>query len=142
MFGTFDLLIDLPHPADDRYPVRVLDSPAGPADGLMVLDQEKEPFKSDLLRVRGVDPDAPLRRSFGVGLFNALFTGDIGSAWNASRGWIEGKQADGLHIRLRIEPPELGLLPWELLCDPVRDEFLAAAANLGLSRFLAVPEPS
>jgi hypothetical protein len=142
MFGTIDLLIASPHPADNRYPVRVLDSPAGPASGFMVLDQEKEPFKSDLLRVRGIDPDAPLRKSVGVKLFKALFSDDIGSAWNATRGWIEGNQADGLHIRLRIEPPELGLLPWELLCDPVRDEYLATAANLGLSRFLAVPEPS
>lgn len=142
MFRNFDLLIESRHTADDRYPVRVLDSPAGPATGWMVLDQEEEPFKADLLRVRGVDPNGPLRRSFGEGLFRALFANAIGSVWDTSRGWIDGNQAEGLHIRLGIEPPELGSLPWELLRDPRRQEFLATAADLGLSRFLEVPEPA
>ena len=89
----------------------------------------------------GAAPGQKVLEKFGERLFQALFVGKIKEAWVASRGWIDGRNAEGLNLRLRIEPPACAALPWELLRDPRRAEFLATAADLGLSRYLPVPEP-
>lgn len=140
MFGTFDLFVDDPRPGEGQYPLSVLDSPAGPAEGAMTLDLGREEFKTDLAKVRGIDPDLASRQRFGEALFLALFSGEVRRAWDTSRGLMDSGDAEGLHIRLRIKPTELASLPWELLFDPLRHEFLATAADLGFSRFLPVLE--
>jgi CHAT domain-containing protein len=45
----------------------------------------------------------------------------------------------GLRLRLRIDPPELAALPWELAYDPVRGAFPALSARTPVVRYVALP---
>jgi len=42
----------------------------------------------------------------------------------------------GLRLRLRIDPPELHLIPWELAYDPVRGAFTALNARTPMVRYM------
>lgn len=71
-------------------------------------------------------------QDFGARLFNALFAGDIRSAYERSRqATIEHSQ--GLRVRLRINAPELATLPWEFLFDPIAGDFLALSRAMRCS---------
>lgn len=123
------------------YPVQV-QSIAGPANGELALDLEADDFRTDLARVRGIEPDLALRKSFGGKLFRALFRDDVERVWQRSLGRVDSSDLfDGQRIRLTINVPELALLPWELLWGGDDWGFLATAANQVLSRYLPVPEP-
>ncbi|MCI0456504.1 MAG: CHAT domain-containing protein [Gemmataceae bacterium] len=142
MFGYFNVWVGVAGPDKHRYPVRVFDSPAGPAEGVLDLDVTGAAFGEELILARGTDPDLKLRKSVGSRLYKALFQGGIGDAWKDSQGWIDGQRGEGLHLRLWIEPPELAVLPWELLWEENGNRFLATAADLGLARYLPVREPA
>jgi len=118
--------------------VQVISSPAGQAQGELSLDLQDPGFQTDLAKVRGIEPDIDLRKSFGERLFNALFKNEVRDMWKISLGRIDANQAEGLRLRLRIDPPELSLLPWELLRS---DDFLATSGSVLVSRYLPVPEP-
>jgi hypothetical protein len=71
----------------------------------------------------------------GQHLFDLLFDDkDLREAWGEARG-----QSQQRRIRLRIDPPELRGLPWELLRDD--DDILAAQADTPFSRYLATEKP-
>lgn len=44
-----------------------------------------------------------------------------------------------MQVRLRIEPPELAVLPWEFMYDPGLDDYLCLSSSL--VRYLDVLEP-
>lgn len=123
------------------YPVRVYHSPAGPADGRLVLDVNASSFTKQLSLVRGKDPDLKGRQTFGQTLFDALFQGKVLAVWNTSYGSIARGQASGMRLRLCINAPELAALPWELLYEKERDSFLATDATVAVARYLPVREP-
>ena len=144
--ADFEVWIDEPPapPADGRapaYPVTVYSSPAGPAQGQLKLDLSDPTFASELVQVTSIDPDTQIRKAFGGRLFDALFDGAVRDAWRTSTGRVDGKEFDGLRLRLTINVPGLSALPWELLWDASNDAFLAVASNLALARYLPVPEP-
>jgi CHAT domain-containing protein len=45
----------------------------------------------------------------------------------------------GLRLRLRLDPPELAALPWELAHDPVRGAFATLSRRTPLVRYQALP---
>jgi hypothetical protein len=45
----------------------------------------------------------------------------------------------GLRLRLRVDPPELAALPWELIYDPARAAFPALSVRTPLVRYVALP---
>jgi hypothetical protein len=51
-------------------------------------------------------------------------------------------QGKGLRVRLRVEAGELIALPWELLYDPERREFLSLTRRALIVRHLTVPQPA
>ncbi len=69
---------------------------------------------------KGFAPERDTMRVVGETLFNALFPRRIIRAYESA------SQINGRHLRLRllILPPELALLPWELLFDPDENHFL------------------
>lgn len=101
----------------------------GMANGVLKHDLNDKDFQFLLKRVRSAERDLALRESFGKMLFNVLFTDDIKAQWVASIA-----RHENLRIRLQVEPPELAILPWELLYDP-NLEFLSTATNLVFSRY-------
>jgi hypothetical protein len=122
------------------YPMRVIDSPAGPAEGSLALKFSDKTFKTRLAGVQGEGVDLDQRKAFGEMLYLALFNGKIRDAWMESRGRVAAGQASGLRLRLWFNDPALAALPWELLWD-ADNGFLATTAGMALSRFLPVPEP-
>ena len=141
--ADFEIWIASPEAATPgaRYATRVVQSPAGPAVSEFTLDVNDAAFQQELTVVRSIDPALAARSTFGEKLFALLFAGDVERVWRESQGRVAGGQASGLRLRLWIEPSELALLPWELLCDPRDEAFLALTANAVMSRYLPVPEP-
>ncbi|MFL5807123.1 MAG: protein kinase domain-containing protein [Roseiflexaceae bacterium] len=84
-------------------------------------------------RIRRLRANEELRqaRDFGAALFEQLFTGAVLEGFHASRAALP--HGDRLRLRLRV-PPDLALIPWELLFDPHAEQFLALAPDLTLLR--------
>src|SRR5262245_53150121 len=79
--------------------------------------------------------------SLGTQLFESLLGGSLGVLFNTVLGPILMEGDSALRVRLRIEPPELAVIPWELAFDPLRSRFIAAYPKILLSRFLGILEP-
>jgi predicted ATPase len=79
-------------------------------------------------------------QEFGRTLFDTLISADVRtlfdvSAHDASR---EGK---GLRLKLRVQPPELGAIPWEFLYDTRGGEFVCLSRDTPLVRYLELTQP-
>lgn len=128
------------------YPIQVLRSPAGESQGALIWPWPGGQLQALLQEIRATvggehhEPTEKVARKVGETLFRGLFSGDVGICYEASRAAarIQGK---GLRVKLRIEPPELHAVPWELLFDPRLAEFLALSRQTPLVRYLAVPQP-
>ena len=77
----------------------------------------------------------------GAQLFEFLFGGSTGALFNSALGQVLSDGDSALRLRLRIDPPDLALLPWELAFDPLRSRFLAASPKILVSRSLGLLEP-
>ncbi|MFI1970565.1 CHAT domain-containing protein [Streptomyces cinnamoneus] len=62
-------------------------------------------------------------RQVGRALFEALFSGPVYGAYRASLGVAQARH-ERLRVVLRLEAPELALLPWETLFDPELGAYL------------------
>lgn len=79
-------------------------------------------------------------RALGTKLFDTLLTKDILLLYGRILGGLS-EQDRGVRLLLRMEAPELTVLPWELLFDPGRQLFLATDPRCSLSRSLTLLEP-
>jgi Tfp pilus assembly protein PilF len=82
----------------------------------------------------------------GERLSTALFQGEILRLYERCVDRIEDDAESGLRLELILDPREQSLaalqdLPWELLRQPGRPEFLALSRRRPLVRYLAVPLP-
>jgi len=148
---TFDLRIDSPDA--NGYPVRVTQSPAGEASASLQMAFDA-PFLASLktlenargagTNLRGAKvattpaPDADeiaLARDVGGLLFDGLFNAEIRARYRSSlaAARTEGKR---LRVRLRVEAPELALLPWEFLYDADAGDHVNLLRETPLSRYL------
>ncbi len=87
-------------------------------------------------RVPGKD-EQPVQ-ALGAELFAFLFPGPVRDHLTAMRGQA-ARDDDAVQLRLRIRPPELAALPWELIYDAGRDDYLCLSTPL--VRYLEVLEP-
>jgi hypothetical protein len=137
-FTDFEVLIAARR-ADGVYPVTVIESPAGQADGEFRLPIAAQDLETLLERMRALDTDEVTLTDFGGRFFSALFHDDVLGRYAESVGMTsEGR---GLRLRLHIEPPELAALPWELLYDPEKREFVGLSKRTLITRYLHVPRP-
>jgi hypothetical protein len=140
----FDIQIDR---AAQGYRAQVLQSPAGQASHSFAL-----PFSdaelADLLQHFGttdVNPSATDRppreiiKEFGQRLFKTVFDDAVQVCLGTSITKVRDK-GTRLLVRLRLnDAPDLIDLPWEYLCDPVAERFLALDRMTPLVRFLEMP---
>jgi len=137
-----------------QYKAEVKDSPAGSCG----RSKFHWPFKEDhhsLLRdleiavMRTHDYRGPFMsaeegqlRDFGSAVFNAVFgVPRIRTLYEDSLGMA---QRDGrtLRLKLRVDPPELAILPWEYVYDSVRTkQFVCLDRDHALVRFYAGGRP-
>lgn len=74
-------------------------------------------------------------RDVGQALAEAVFTGEILLMWNSSYE-IARERDRGLRLRLHVVPWDLARLPWELLYDGRRGEFLAFDERVSIVRYV------
>jgi len=134
-FADFDLLID--RRAEQAYPVHVVRSPAGEARGSFCPPFTLDELAGAWQKLEDDDADEDWMQDLGGRLFTALFQGQVSSCLRSSQGMVA--QGKGLRLRLRVEAGELIALPWELLYDPERREFLSLTRRAPIVRHLTVP---
>lgn len=78
--------------------------------------------------------------ALGSALYDALFPRSVARAF--SRSYSELSPDAHLRLRLVIRPPELNILPWELVYDPDQEFFLAARQTYPVVRFFESDTPS
>jgi len=121
------------------YIASVTNSPSGSASTPMEIDLASPEFKALLTEVIGLSGDGAKREKFGTLVFEGLFRGAVRDAWNESLGRVRAVPGRALRLRVWIDAPELGILPWELLHDGA--EFLAISSTVLMSRFMPAGEP-
>jgi ATP/maltotriose-dependent transcriptional regulator MalT len=138
-YETFELLVGTR--TATGYPLTITQSAAGEASSLCTLDPARDDLQADLQRIETGDTTDRLLPEFGRRLFDALFPDPIAAVYRSSLGlaWGQGK---GLRVRLRLEAPELAVLPWEYLYDGEEDCFLAVSPNTPLVRYVPMPHPN
>ena len=95
-----------------------------------------DPLQITALRSKlAAKPSAAAIQALGTLLFETLFTGGV---LYTLRSAIYRAQLDNaaLRIQLAIEPNELSALPWELLFDPKKEQFLALSNDTTLVRYV------
>jgi tetratricopeptide (TPR) repeat protein len=134
-----------------EYPVAVR-SPAGEAQGQMrfpfdewELKDRLQSLEIALLRSGGTrrriaSPEEYTVQDFGRGLFDSLLVGDVRTRYEMSLSEAR-RQGKGLRLKLRIQPSELAVLPWEFLYDAERDRYPSLSSNTPLVRYLDLPQP-
>jgi hypothetical protein len=134
-----------------EYPVAVR-SPAGEAQGEMRFPYDEWELKDRLqsleiallrsggTRRRIASPEEHTVQDFGRGLFESLLVGDVRTRYEMSLSEAR-RQGKGLRLKLRIQPSELAMLPWEFLYDAERDRYPSLSSNTPLVRYLDLPQP-
>ncbi len=98
------------------------------------------------------DKDQPPPRltleQIGHALYESLFAGKVGQRFHESRASLEGGgQDEGLRIRLNFDLADPGILllaglPWELVRDEERADFLGRLRNISIVRYVPVSRSS
>ena len=136
-YTNFDLWFDAK--VGDRYPVRAA-SLLGEVRGFITLDPQQQFQESqERLAKRRVDPAWLI--DFGRQLYNLIFVDDIQLLFEQSAAQSLSKPDQGIRIRLRIEAPELSVLPWEFLYWPRKERFLGTSVQFPVVRYLEIFEP-
>ena len=133
---------------EGAYPVAVVRSPAGEARSFVnppLKSASWEIYVGDLrialprTRVAGSTENAEVRQ-VGSALFDALFSENVRSVFDTSRSLAES-QGKGLRIMLHIQDPALAALPWEVMYDKRRQEFVSLSRLTPIVRFLELTQP-
>lgn len=160
-----DFYLQLDSQPQGGFRVRVLSSPAGEGNARLHLELDAGAIGASLqaeglaTRSGGLTdsrhfagpeiahrPPPPSAQEVGEQLFDSLFSGRVRSLLDQSLGKLQGQAGRGLRIKLKLDPadPALGTLadlPWELLCRPDTEDFLALSRLSPVVRYLDVPRP-
>lgn len=79
-------------------------------------------------------------RSFGRHLFEFLFSGEVGGRYRDCQ-QLARSQGKGLRVKLILAARALAGVPWELLYDPARRDYLCLDPNTPLVRYAELPLP-
>jgi CHASE2 domain-containing sensor protein len=78
---------------------------------------------------------------FGKFLFQHLFKDEIRDLYRTTLGHVFKEEEKGMRLRLAVIPPEIAILPWELLYDSRRSCFLATSIKTPLVRYVNLLAP-
>lgn len=132
---------------DDSYVARVLDSPAGEATADFELPFTDEGLENFVLKVgrtragvrRYGSPQAEMARSFGAGLYEAVFAGEVRTTLRRAVDAAE-REGKGLRVRLRVTGGgRLMNVPWEYMYSPGLSRFLVLSVETPLVRYIDLP---
>jgi len=106
------------YPRDGEMYTITASSKAGERTDTLHSPSDDPAFQQLCARLTSFDTDEEMLTQIGRQLFAALFSGEIGKLYAASRSMLEDDE--GLVIRLSIPPgaEEIAALPWEFMSDP------------------------
>ncbi len=148
LYENFDCLVDPLDSTGNTYKIRVLESPAGQAEGIAQLPFSSLELENLVLNVSFSrtklrhlrSPKIREVQAFGERLYEAFFADELGKCLERSLDVIESK-GTGLRLRLRLkDTPKLLELPWEYLYNPTRQSFFCLSDHTSLIRYLAIPQ--
>lgn len=133
----------------EYYPTQVISSPAGETQGALSfatitpdvinnLRHLRDLVLSENSRPYSLHDKTKQAKEFGELLFDALMSDNIRSCFDVSL----SLSLQGLRIRLRIDPPELAVLPWELMVDQRTDRFLSLSIRTPIVRYVELQKTS
>jgi hypothetical protein len=131
-----DVAIHVGRDTGGGYPVTIQTSLTGATSGTFVMPWQPGQVSERLIQLERRQVTRDDLAEMGRQLFEALFTGHVGQRYMEA----VGKTRNGLRLRLWLDAPELQALPWELLYDAERDEFLALSGRAVVTRYLSVTE--
>lgn len=143
--------VEINQESSGLYPVAAR-SRAGDARNLMRFPFDEHTLEMDLLRLQNAllrsahvyrgaqSPEEHVVQQFGQRLFESLLAGDVRRLYDASTVYAS-QQGQGLRVRLHIEAPELAVLPWEFLYDPLQREYMCFLPDTVIVRYLEVAQP-
>lgn len=112
----------------------------GEAEGVLSLDPQAPEIRDALSQLAGRQTDHARLTAFGELLYQYLFTREISEKFEQATGYGLAQNGKGIRVRLRISPPELAVIPWELLHTPSKF-FLGTDQKSPIVRWLHVPMP-
>lgn len=134
-FLDFEILMEGTGLAN-RYRWRLIQAPgqSGDAKAEVTLPDKAE-LEKGLKRLQLGRADQAFLQNFGHRLYQYLFVDDIAASYE--RGLTQARmEKKGLRIRLRIDAPELQVIPWEYLYDQRHNFFLVANREILLTRYV------
>ena len=127
------------------YRLRVT-SPSGEAHAQLRLEEILGETKKVFSGAAGIPASVEDAAALGRRLFAALFADEIGNRFHESLGRVSGQRGQALRLRLQMDLAEeriveIHSVPWELLCRPATDQFLALGRRTSVVRSLDLPLP-
>ena len=138
-YHDFDIWLNSHNPSLGGYPLRASCERQGEFPDLCSIDPDAGTIQEMRSRVLREDTSKTLLTDFGTALYSALFSAkdrQIEILFERCRGAFLGSGDEGIRIRLRIEPPKLAALPWELLYYKVENCFLAVSTKTPVVRYI------
>jgi CHASE2 domain-containing sensor protein len=136
----YDFDIWIASEADGHFSVRARSESMGEDSGKITAAQFVG-IREALERLAGDNINDALLREVGGLFYGVLFSGAVGSLFQKSLGQVYADPDRGVRIRLRIEPPDVAALPWELAYDASRKCFLATSSETPFTRYIELPVP-
>ena len=136
----YDLDVRVSSQVEDYHPVRADSESMGQAEGKLELTHVDRLY-SKLSEVASMGANEAALNGVGGDMFKALFADSIGVLYQQALGQVNVRPDEGVRIRLRIEPPQIAALPWELLYDADRNCFLATSKKTPLLRYMDLHRP-
>lgn len=150
-FVDFDLHI---WRAGDQYLAEVTRSPAGPSEQeVLRWPFRDQPHETLLLRLENAilkasgyrrgpaSAEEDVLREFGTGAFRAVLkeSNSVADRYRESLALVEQQPDTGLRLNLRVDSPELSMLPWEYVFDDSRqtEHFICLRPASPLVRFMS-----
>ncbi|MDM8553538.1 CHAT domain-containing protein [Desulfococcaceae bacterium HSG7] len=137
-YYNFDISID--NKINGSYPLLVKSELFGEARSLLNLDPFCAEIQEKLKRLESRETDKDFLKRFGTDLFKYIFKDEIATIFQQSYGYVLGEADTGLRVRLRIQPPEIAILPWELLYFPSAKCFMGASDRCPLVRYIELSQ--
>jgi len=138
-YQNFDLWIE---PGNGNgYPLRALSEQFGIIRDSMELSPNDPKLQESLRRLDHRETDRDFLVHFGSELYSHLLTGKIDALFQQSYGAVMSREDWGLRLRLRIEAPELAVLPWEFLYSTMAECFLGTMIRFPILRYLDFHKP-
>jgi len=124
-----------------HYRLRVIASPALAGDAKAEMTFADWPtFKSDCQLFAKGQAGKDAIQAFGNRLYQHLFVDEIKDCYERSLTQAR-LQKHGLRLRLRLDAPELRVVPWEFLYDPNHKFFFAQNPEILLTRYVESVQP-